>query len=933
MDIQAGNGLRDPWSGAADQPPVPWRGRVTLASAPGQAGSTDKTAAAAAEVAAFFGEAQRSDFTASETTVRYAGSPEWSYRRFVLHYAHLCALAGGVDAFCIGSEMRSLTHIRDSAAGYPAVRALIALAEDVRAILPAAKIGYAADWSEYFGHHPADGSGDVLFHLDPLWASSAIDFVGIDNYMPLSDWRDGLEHADAGAGSIYDLGYLGSNVAGGEGFDWYYPDQAARDAQARNAIVDGAYGEDWVFRYKDLVGWWSNSHVDRIAGVKAGVATAWQARSKPIWFTEFGCGAVDKGANQPNVFHDPKSSESFFPYYSTGARDDLIQYRYLQACLGHWANPANNPISDVYAGRMVDLSKAHVWAWDARPWPDFPDRSDVWSDGDNHARGHWLNGRTSLADLGDVVSEICARCGLGALDVSDAHGAVTGYQIEAVESGRQSLQPLMLAYACDSAAVGERLVFASRGTSVFSELSRDACVARSGEPVLSLTRLPSAETADRVTVGFVRSDLDYAAGAAEALAPDSAEPSGDQLTFSLVLSDADAQLIAERSLSEGRVARDSLSCALPPSRLSITAGDLLRFEDDLYRVDRVEEAQHRLATCVRVEPGIYEAPARDASRSPGRSIVAPEPVAVSFLDLPLLTGSEDVEAPHLAVTARPWTGPVAVYSANDDFGYRFDRQVRRPATVGELIETLPAGQPGRWMRVAVRVRIYSGSLQSRSETEVLNGANAAVLRLPGQSDCEVLQFLSAELTAPGVYLLEGLLRGQAGTDAVVPDAWHAGTEFVLLDGAVGQVGLPSSARGLERHFRIGPATRPYDDPSYVHHIEAFAGIGLRPYRPAHLAATRRRDGTIDISWIRRTRINGDSWLGVDVPLGEEVERYLVRVLSQGALRREIETGAPAVVYSLAEQTVDGVSGPLTLEVAQVSVRFGPGPFGRIQFNG
>ena len=111
-----------------------------------------------------------------------------------------------MDAFCIGSEMRGLTQIRDSADGYPAVRELCDLAEEVRSILgPDTKIGYAADWSEYFGHQPGDGSGDVLYHLDPLWASPEIDFIGIDNYMPLSDWRDGAGHADAAAGSIYDL--------------------------------------------------------------------------------------------------------------------------------------------------------------------------------------------------------------------------------------------------------------------------------------------------------------------------------------------------------------------------------------------------------------------------------------------------------------------------------------------------------------------------------------------------------------------------------------------------------------------------------------------------------------------------------------------------------------------------------------------------------
>ncbi len=233
MDIQAGNGLTDPWTGAADQPPVPWRGRITLATAPGRVGSMDKTVAAAAAVAGFFGSAQRSDFHAVGGTVTYSGPEEWSYRRFVLHYAHLCALAGGVEAFCVGSELRGLTHVRDGVGGYPAVSALIALAEEVRLILPEAKIGYAADWSEYFGHQPADGSGDAVFHLDPLWASDAVDFVGIDNYMPLSDWRDGSDHADAAAGSIYDLDYLRGNVAGGEGYDWYYASAADRTAQVR----------------------------------------------------------------------------------------------------------------------------------------------------------------------------------------------------------------------------------------------------------------------------------------------------------------------------------------------------------------------------------------------------------------------------------------------------------------------------------------------------------------------------------------------------------------------------------------------------------------------------------------------------------------------------------------------------------------------------
>jgi hypothetical protein len=84
----------------------------------------------------------------SGETVSFTGSPsDWGLRRMVLHYAHLCAVAGGVDAFLIGTEMPGLTTIRSGASTYPAVTAFKTLAADVSSILGAGtKIGYAADW-------------------------------------------------------------------------------------------------------------------------------------------------------------------------------------------------------------------------------------------------------------------------------------------------------------------------------------------------------------------------------------------------------------------------------------------------------------------------------------------------------------------------------------------------------------------------------------------------------------------------------------------------------------------------------------------------------------------------------------------------------------------------------------------------------------------
>jgi len=114
MDIAAGNSLPDPYSDNAatlEQPAHPWRGRITCSPAAGFTGTVDKTGAAASQIAALFGSATPGQFSVSGTNVSFTGpASEWGLRRMVLHYAHLCKAAGGVNAFLIGSELRGLTH-------------------------------------------------------------------------------------------------------------------------------------------------------------------------------------------------------------------------------------------------------------------------------------------------------------------------------------------------------------------------------------------------------------------------------------------------------------------------------------------------------------------------------------------------------------------------------------------------------------------------------------------------------------------------------------------------------------------------------------------------------------------------------------------------------------------------------------------------------
>ena len=931
MEQLADNGRPDPYSVAENQPVLPWRGRITLSVAPGRDGTPDQTAQAEAEVAAFFGKAAPADFTVTAAGVDYTGPAEFSYRRFILHYAHLCAsVPGGIDAFCIGSEMRGLTRVRGSGNSFPAVVAMRQLAMEVRAILgPDCKIGYAADWTEYFGYQPQDGSKDVFFHLDPLWADPAIDFIGIDNYMPLADWRDGFDHADADWASVYRLDYLKANIAGGEGFDWYYHAPEAAEIQLRTPITDVAYGEPWVYRFKDLRGWWSNLHHDRPGGVRADTPTAWVPGSKPIWFTEYGCAAIDKGANEPNRFLDPKSSESSLPRYSTGRRDDLMQMQYLRAMADYWADPAHNPVSDEFGVRMVDMGRGHVWAWDARPYPFFPGNSGLWEDGGNYARGHWITGRATSRALSSVVREICAQSGVRDIDVSRLHDVVRGYVLGDLSGARARLQPLMLAYGFDAVEREGRLLFQTRDGREIGRVDPERLVVSDElQADIEAIRSPEAESVGRLRLNFIAADGDFEVQSAEAVFPDERSFAVSQSEFPLVLTRSEATGIVERWLAEARVARDRLKFSLPLSRLDLGAGDVLGVRGGLYRVDHVEQAGQQLIEAVRIEPELYQP--SDAVDATVRlaPFVAPVPVLPVFLDLPMLTENSVPHAPHLAVAARPWPGSVALYDSALDDGYELNRLINSQATVGLTESPLFAAPAGLIDNgPALRVRLLGGSLPSVTMARLLSGANAMAIGNGQDDEWEVFQFGQANLVGPNQYDLTQRLRGQLGTDALMPQEWAPGSRVVLLNAAVQQISLDSANRGLARYYRVGPAGRPVDDPVYSEQRRAFDGIGLRPYAPVHLRLVPA-SGAIRASWIRRTRYDGDAWGEAEVPLNEASESYAVRVVQNGAVLRSVVVSAPTWSYGAAQQAADGAIAPFAIEVAQVSDRFGPGLYRR-----
>ena len=185
--------------------------------------------------------------------------------------------------------------------------------------------------------------------------------------------------------------------------------------------------------------------------------------------------------------------------------------------------------------------------------------------------------------------------------------------------------------------------------------------------------------------------------------------------------------------------------------------------------------------------------------------------------------------------------------------------------------------------------------------------------------------------APQTYLLRGRLRGQQGTDGrdaaglacrVVCRAAgrHAGADGPGAGTAPQAAALPDRicARAAGGSVLCASA-----DPAFS--------------RASACAPMRRcicgwsgglGAGHCGVTWVRRTRIEGDSWDLEEVPLGEETESYRIRVLRGSAVLREAVSASTALEWTYPAACAGGgrgAGGRCDLEVAQRSARFGAGP--------
>ena len=184
---------------------------------------------------------------------------------------------------------------------------------------------------------------------------------------------------------------------------------------------------------------------------------------------------------------------------------------------------------------------------------------------------------------------------------------------------------------------------------------------------------------------------------------------------------------------------------------------------------------------------------------------------------------------------------------------------------------------------------------------------------------------NAELVAVNVWRLSRLLRGLGGQEYLATRDLPAGADFVLLDAGVSPLVAGLAEWNAPHNWRLGPSSMNFVDARFTAFSTNATSVALRPLAPVRATARRSADGVL-ISWIRRGRGDADAWEPVDIPLGEDVERYEIDIIDGGIVKRTLVTSTPSVFYAAGDEIADFGAPVATLDlgIQQMSATAGRG---------
>ncbi len=429
----------------------------------------------------------------------------------------------------------------------------------------------------------------------------------------------------------------------------------------------------------------------------------------------------------------------------------------------------------------------------------------------------------------------------------------------------------------------------------------------------ALARTPLADLPSKTSLSYYDIDRDYLEGAQTALRPDLGG-AARSLELAATLSAAQARRLVERQAQLAVTRRTSVSINLPWRWLSLLPGQrigLPQISGDWIIAHWRWEAMRLTLDLVHSE----QVDLTDRTAEPGRVGEQPDllfgETRIALLDLPWLgagLASQSTLYVAAAGTEPGWRSAALLQSTDGDISFDEIGSTAAPALMGQSLNILlPYTGHGFDERSMLDVELIHRGMRLTSTTRdgLLAGQNIALV------GNELIQFQRAEEIGERVWRLSGLLRGRRGTEWAAPS--HAiGDRFVSLS-ADSLFPLDPTAEGS----MITIAALGQGDTQAQLATVKDQRFALIPPSPAHLRASVSGNDII-FNWVRRSRL-GWTWSdGIEAPLAEESEYYLVTLLLSNGQKREISVQSPTWAYDAASRAKDLAAGAtsLTIEVMQ-----------------
>lgn len=546
----------------------------------------------------------------------------------------------------------------------------------------------------------------------------------------------------------------------------------------------------------------------------------------------------------------------------------------------------------------------------------------------------------SAVSLATIVADVCARVGLDDIDVEDLRLTNVGfYASTRVSSARSVLEPLRPIGLFDVVESGTTLKFVTRGKPIVAALTEEDIGAHEAgtdrPPLVTTKKAQDVELPRLVRVHYLAESRDYEKGEQKSRVRIETDAVQDvDVEIVAGITDDQAKQIAEITQNDAWASRWSHEFSTDQTRSELECADAVTVPID-QRIQRV-----RIVSIDESIPMLRKiAAVRDDADSYVSTAVAPVverrpnvPTVLKasdllLLDLPPLRDEDDDAGVYAAAIAsgagNRWQG-AAIRRSVDGTTFTQILTITSEARVGAVVTGLPAGVSTTWDEAnELIVDLPSRfSLDSRTEADVLAGANAAAIGAHGR--WEIVQFRDAEEFIPLRWRLTGLLRGRRGTEHAIGGSLAA-DRFVLLSGpGIGRLPLQNSQIGAPLIYRV--VTVNASDATGVNQTFTGAGEALKPFAPVHIEGERDGSNNLTIAWTRRGRFGDTLHGGADVPLSEETEAYEVEIMDGLSVVRTLSSSTPTVLYSAANQTADGLTpgDPVGVRVYQLSAIVGRG---------